>query len=30
MPRYKYTARDERGNPVAGTLAAPSQEALAD
>lgn len=30
MPNYRYTARDERGNAVAGTLAAPTLEALAD
>ena len=30
MPSYRYTARDERGNPVTGTLAAPTPEALAD
>jgi len=30
MARFKYTARDERGNAVSGTLAAPSPEALAD
>ena len=30
MPNYWYTARDERGNAVNGTLAAPSSEALAD
>ena len=30
MPSYRYTARDERGNAVSGTLAAPSPEALAD
>ena len=30
MPNYQYTARDERGNAVAGTLTAPSPEALAD
>jgi type IV pilus assembly protein PilC len=30
MPTYQYTARDERGNAVTGTLAAPNAEALAD
>lgn len=30
MPQYKYTARDERGRAVNGTLAATSPEALAD
>ena len=30
MPSYRYTARDERGNAVTGTLAAPTLEALAD
>jgi type IV pilus assembly protein PilC len=30
MPTYTYTARDERGNPVSGTLAAADSEALAD
>ena len=30
MPNYRYTARDERGHAVTGTLAAPSSEALAD
>ena len=30
MPNYHYAARDERGNAVNGTLAAPSPEALAD
>lgn len=30
MPNYRYTARDERGNAVTGTLAAPGPEALAD
>lgn len=30
MPNYRYSARDERGNAVRGTLAAPSPEALAD
>lgn len=30
MPNFKYTARDERGNPVTGTLAAPNSDALAD
>ena len=30
MPNYRYTARDERGAPVTGTLAASNPEALAD
>ncbi len=30
MPSYKYSARDERGHAVSGTLAAPTPEALAD
>lgn len=30
MPHYKYTARDERGNAITGTLASPSPEALAE
>ncbi len=30
MPNYRYTARDERGNPVTGTVAAPTPGALAD
>ena len=30
MPSYQYTARDERGHAVNGTLAAPSPESLAD
>ena len=30
MPNYHYTARDQRGNAVNGTLAAPTPEALAD
>ena len=30
MPTYQYTARDERGHAVTGTLAAPNAEALAD
>ncbi len=30
MPQYRYTARDERGNAVSGTLMAASPEALAD
>ena len=30
MPTYQYTARDERGRAVVGTLAAPTHEALAD
>jgi type IV pilus assembly protein PilC len=30
MPIYEYTARDERGKAVTGTLNAPSTEALAD
>ena len=30
MPNYRYTARDERGTAVTGTLAAPSPETLAD
>jgi len=30
MPSYTYTARDERGTAVSGTLAAPSPEALAE
>ena len=30
MPTYQYTARDERGNAVTGTLAASNTEALAD
>ena len=30
MPSYHYTARDERGNAVSGTLAAMNSEALAD
>lgn len=30
MPTYQYTARDERGNAVTGTLAAPNAEILAD
>ncbi len=29
MPNYRYTARDERGNAVTGTLAAPTPEGLA-
>ncbi len=28
MPNYHYTARDERGNAVNGTLTAPTPEAL--
>ena len=30
MPQYRYTARDQRGNAVQGTLAAATQEALAN
>ena len=30
MPSYRYTARDERGNAVNGTLAAPTSEAMAE
>ena len=30
MPNYRYTARDERGHAVSGTLAAASASALAD
>jgi type IV pilus assembly protein PilC len=30
MPSYQYVARDQRGNAVSGTLAAPNPEALAD
>ncbi len=30
MPTYRYTARDERGHAVNGTLAASTHEALAD
>ena len=30
MPNYQYTARDERGHAVSGTLAAINSEALAD
>jgi len=30
MPKYRYTARDDRGNAVNGTLAAANPEALAD
>ena len=30
MPTYQYTARDERGNAVTGTLTASNAEALAD
>lgn len=30
MPSYRYTARDERGNAVSGTLTATSPEALVD
>lgn len=30
MPTYQYTARDERGKAVTGTLVAPTAEALAD
>ena len=30
MPNYQYMARDQRGNSVSGTLAAPNPEALAD
>ena len=30
MPTFQYTARDERGNAVTGTLAASNAEALAD
>jgi type IV pilus assembly protein PilC len=30
MPQYRYTARDERGNAVTGTLTAPTPEALVD
>lgn len=30
MPNYRYAARDEHGNQVSGTLAAPTPEGLAD
>ena len=30
MPNYRYTARDERGTQVSGTLLAPNPDALAD
>ena len=30
MPNYRYTARDERGKAVTGTLTAPSPDVLAD
>ena len=30
MPQFQYTARDERGKLVSGTMAAPTTEALAD
>jgi type IV pilus assembly protein PilC len=30
MPSYQYTARDERGGAVSGTLVAPNPESLAD
>jgi general secretion pathway protein F len=30
MPTYSYTARDQRGRPIAGLMSAPSLDALAD
>ena len=30
MPTYRYTARDRRGKALAGTMAAPTPDVLAD